>query len=127
MLTWGPSFLSPQDFGLDVPAFRTLVGDDCPLPFLLLAIHCCSVRASPSLPSALSVSRRVCPIPGDGRKTQGPTSRALSEAAPVSAHQMEPSARAPFTEITHHLEWILEQLSEPAPLTRAPLTHNQGK
>ncbi|XP_025288670.3 dual specificity testis-specific protein kinase 1 [Canis lupus dingo] len=69
-----------EDFGLDVPAFRTLVGDDCPLPFLLLAIHCCS---------------------------------------------MEPSTRAPFTEITQHLEWILEQLPEPAPVPRAPLTHNQ--
>lgn len=71
-----------EDFGLDVPAFRTLVGDDCPLPFLLLAIHCCS---------------------------------------------MEPSTRAPFTEITQHLEWILEQLPEPAPLSRVPLTHGQGK
>lgn len=70
-----------EDFGLDVPAFRTLVGDDCPLPFLLLAIHCCS---------------------------------------------MEPSTRAPFTEITQHLEWILEQLPEPAPLSRVPLTHGQG-
>lgn len=41
--------MSPQDFGLDVPAFRTLVGNDCPLPFLLLAIHCCSVSVTPSL------------------------------------------------------------------------------
>ncbi|XP_054376951.1 dual specificity testis-specific protein kinase 1 isoform X3 [Pongo abelii] len=69
-----------EDFGLDVPAFRTLVGDDCPLPFLLLAIHCCS---------------------------------------------LEPSTRAPFTEITQHLEWILEQLPEPAPLTRTAQIHNQ--
>lgn len=45
----------------------------------------------------------------------------------MSTHQMEPSARAPFTEITQHLEWILEQLPEPAPLTRASLIHNQGK
>ncbi|KAK1334343.1 hypothetical protein QTO34_005347 [Cnephaeus nilssonii] len=80
-LTTKKGSLELEDFGLDVPAFRTLVGDDCPLPFLLLAIHCCS---------------------------------------------MEPSARAPFTEITQHLEWILEQLPEPAPLTRAPLMHNQG-
>ncbi|XP_007945107.2 dual specificity testis-specific protein kinase 1 [Orycteropus afer afer] len=70
-----------EDFGLDVAAFRTLVGADCPLPFLLLAIHCCS---------------------------------------------MEPSARAPFTEITQHLEWILEQLPESAPLTNAPPTQNLG-
>lgn len=40
---------------------------------------------------------------------------------------MEPSTRAPFTEITQHLEWILEQLPEPAPLSRVPLTHGQGK
>lgn len=69
-----------------MPAFRTLVGNDCPLPFLLLAIHCCS---------------------------------------------MEPSTRAPFTEITQHLEQILEQLTEPTPLAKtplakAPLTYNQG-
>lgn len=32
-----------QEFVLEVQAFHTLVGDDCPLPFLLLAIHCCSV------------------------------------------------------------------------------------
>lgn len=70
-----------ENFGLDVSAFRALVGEDCPLPFLLLAIHCCS---------------------------------------------MEPGTRAPFSEITPHLEWILEQLSEPAPLTRAPLTHTPG-
>ncbi|XP_021077986.1 dual specificity testis-specific protein kinase 1 [Mus pahari] len=76
-----------EDFGLDVPAFRTLVGNDCPLPFLLLAIHCCS---------------------------------------------MEPSTRAPFTEITQHLEQILEQLPEAMPLAKTPLakapltTYNQG-
>lgn len=70
-----------EDFGLDVPAFRALVGGDCPLPFLLLAIHCCS---------------------------------------------MEPRTRAPFTEITQHLEWILEQLPEPASLPRVPLTRGQG-
>ncbi|ERE83232.1 dual specificity testis-specific protein kinase 1 [Cricetulus griseus] len=75
-----------EDFGLDVPAFQTLVGKDCPLPFLLLAIHCCS---------------------------------------------MEPSTRAPFTEITKHLEQILEQLPEPAPLSKmllaeAPLPYNRG-
>lgn len=64
-----------------MPAFRALVGGDCPLPFLLLAIHCCS---------------------------------------------MEPRTRAPFTEITQHLEWILEQLPEPASLPRVPLTRGQG-
>ncbi|EPY72674.1 hypothetical protein CB1_106475001 [Camelus ferus] len=39
---------------------------------------------------------------------------------------MEPSTRAPFTEITQHLEWILEQLPEPAPIPRASLLHSQG-
>ncbi|EPY78570.1 dual specificity testis-specific protein kinase 1 [Camelus ferus] len=38
---------------------------------------------------------------------------------------MEPSTRAPFTEITQHLEWILEQLPEPAPIPRASLLHSQ--
>lgn len=45
----------------------------------------------------------------------------------VSPYQMEPRTRAPFTEITQHLEWILEQLPEPASLPRVPLTRGQGK
>jgi hypothetical protein len=32
-----------QDFGLDVDAFESLVGD-CPTPFLNLAVLCCNVR-----------------------------------------------------------------------------------
>lgn len=45
---------------------------------------------------------------------------------------MEPSTRAPFSEITQHLEQILEQLPEPTPLAKtplakAPLTYNQGE
>lgn len=43
-------------FGLHVLAFRILVGDDCALSFLLLAIHCYSGRAS--LPS---LSQPACP------------------------------------------------------------------
>ncbi|XP_074052278.1 dual specificity testis-specific protein kinase 1 isoform X2 [Macrotis lagotis] len=71
-----------EDFGLDVAAFRALVGKDCPPPFLLLAIHCCS---------------------------------------------MEPSSRAPFTEITQHLEHILEQLPGPQSLVKpAPSALTQG-
>lgn len=119
--------LSPQDFGLDVPAFRTLVGNDCPLPFLLLAIHCCSVSITPSLTPSMS-----CLLgPRDrGRETHLPPGPRVS--CPVCSHQMEPSTRAPFSEITQHLEQILEQLPEPAPLsktplTKAPLTYNQGK
>lgn len=50
--------LSQQDFGLDVPAFRTLVGNDCPLPFLLLAIHCCSVSVTPSLTPTCELSSK---------------------------------------------------------------------
>uniref|UniRef100_A0A4X2LC21 dual-specificity kinase n=1 Tax=Vombatus ursinus TaxID=29139 RepID=A0A4X2LC21_VOMUR len=71
-----------EDFGLDVAAFRALVGEDCPPPFLLLAIHCCS---------------------------------------------MEPSSRAPFTEITQHLEHILEQLPGPQSLVKpAPSAPTQA-
>ncbi|XP_072462988.1 dual specificity testis-specific protein kinase 1 [Notamacropus eugenii] len=71
-----------EDFGLDVAAFRALVGEDCPPPFLLLAIHCCS---------------------------------------------MEPSSRAPFTEITQHLEHILEELPGPQSLVKpAPSAPTQA-
>lgn len=47
--TWPhPTPISPlQDFGLDVTAFRTMVGIDCPAAFLQLAFHCCSVSPSP--------------------------------------------------------------------------------
>ena len=38
-----------QDFGLDITTFHTMVGTDCPMAFLQLAFHCCSV----SLPSLL--------------------------------------------------------------------------
>ncbi|CAN0299009.1 unnamed protein product [Bubo scandiacus] len=31
-----------EDFGLDVTAFRTMVGTECPAAFLQLAFHCCS-------------------------------------------------------------------------------------
>lgn len=54
------------------------------------------------------------------------------EQSCLSIHQMEPSTRAPFTEITQHLEQILEQLPEPmplakTPLAKAPLIYSQGK
>ncbi|KGL73160.1 Dual specificity testis-specific protein kinase 1, partial [Tinamus guttatus] len=32
-----------EDFGLDVTTFRNMVGIDCPVSFLQLAFHCCSV------------------------------------------------------------------------------------
>uniref|UniRef100_A0A8B9IC84 dual-specificity kinase n=1 Tax=Anser brachyrhynchus TaxID=132585 RepID=A0A8B9IC84_9AVES len=36
-----------EDFGLDVTAFRTMVGIDCPAAFLQLAFHCCSGAGDP--------------------------------------------------------------------------------
>uniref|UniRef100_A0A8B9ZIR3 Uncharacterized protein n=1 Tax=Anas platyrhynchos TaxID=8839 RepID=A0A8B9ZIR3_ANAPL len=35
-----------QDFGLNVTAFHTMVGLDCPAAFLQMAFHCCSVSPS---------------------------------------------------------------------------------
>lgn len=110
-----------------MPAFRTLVGNDCPLPFLLLAIHCCSVSVTLSLTTSVSCLLKP------GREWWKLTVFMSPErSCPVFIHQMEPSTRAPFTEITQHLEQILEQQPEATPLakpplTKAPLTYNQGE
>ncbi|XP_040399136.1 dual specificity testis-specific protein kinase 1-like isoform X2 [Cygnus olor] len=48
-----------EDFGLDVTAFHTMVGLDCPAAFLQMAFHCCSV--SPCCGDAqILVSHRGC-------------------------------------------------------------------
>uniref|UniRef100_A0A493TFS1 dual-specificity kinase n=1 Tax=Anas platyrhynchos platyrhynchos TaxID=8840 RepID=A0A493TFS1_ANAPP len=45
-----------EDFGLDVTAFRTMVGIDCPAAFLQLAFHCCSMQPT-SRPSFLEITQ----------------------------------------------------------------------
>ncbi|NXU56342.1 TESK1 kinase, partial [Turnix velox] len=45
-----------EDFGLDVTAFRTMVGIDCPATFLQLAFHCCSMEPT-SRPSFLEITQ----------------------------------------------------------------------
>lgn len=45
-----------EDFGLDVTAFRTMVGIDCPAAFLQLAFHCCSMEPT-SRPSFLEITQ----------------------------------------------------------------------
>ncbi|KAL8204138.1 UNVERIFIED_CONTAM: hypothetical protein K2H54_068326 [Gekko kuhli] len=47
-----------EDFGLDVAAFCTLVGVDCPAPFLQLAFHCCSMEPTVR-PSFLEITQRL--------------------------------------------------------------------
>ncbi|KFV67771.1 Dual specificity testis-specific protein kinase 1, partial [Dryobates pubescens] len=45
-----------EDFGLDVTTFRTMVEIDCPMTFLHLAFHCCSVDPT-SRPSFLEITK----------------------------------------------------------------------
>ncbi|KAJ7335108.1 hypothetical protein JRQ81_013049 [Phrynocephalus forsythii] len=47
-----------EDFGLDVAAFCNLVGADCPVAFLRLAFHCCSMEPT-ARPSFLEVTQRL--------------------------------------------------------------------
>uniref|UniRef100_H9GKE6 dual-specificity kinase n=2 Tax=Anolis carolinensis TaxID=28377 RepID=H9GKE6_ANOCA len=47
-----------EDFGLDVPSFCNLVGPDCPMTFLQLAFHCCSMDPT-SRPSFLEITQRL--------------------------------------------------------------------
>ncbi|KAM9167292.1 dual specificity testis-specific protein kinase 1 isoform 2-T2 [Mergus octosetaceus] len=45
-----------ENFGLDVTAFRSMVGIDCPAAFLQLAFHCCSMQPT-SRPSFLEITQ----------------------------------------------------------------------
>ncbi|XP_040399138.1 dual specificity testis-specific protein kinase 1-like isoform X4 [Cygnus olor] len=45
-----------EDFGLDVTAFHTMVGLDCPAAFLQMAFHCCSMEQT-SRPSFLEITQ----------------------------------------------------------------------
>ncbi|XP_065596141.1 dual specificity testis-specific protein kinase 1 isoform X2 [Cyrtonyx montezumae] len=45
-----------EDFGLDITTFRTMVGNDCPVAFLQLAFHCCSMEPT-SRPSFLEITQ----------------------------------------------------------------------
>ncbi|NXN11336.1 TESK1 kinase, partial [Indicator maculatus] len=45
-----------EDFGLDVATFRTMVEIDCPVTFLQLAFHCCSMEPT-SRPSFLEITK----------------------------------------------------------------------
>ncbi|XP_061468678.1 dual specificity testis-specific protein kinase 1 isoform X2 [Rhineura floridana] len=47
-----------EDFGLDVAAFCNLVGANCPVTFLQLAFHCCSMEPT-SRPSFLEITQRL--------------------------------------------------------------------
>ncbi|XP_071886530.1 dual specificity testis-specific protein kinase 1 isoform X2 [Anas platyrhynchos] len=50
--------ISPErrDFGLNVTAFHTMVGLDCPAAFLQMAFHCCSMEPT-SRPSFLEITQ----------------------------------------------------------------------
>ncbi|XP_077202763.1 dual specificity testis-specific protein kinase 1 isoform X2 [Paroedura picta] len=70
-----------EDFGLDVAAFCTLVGVDCPAPFLQLAFHCCSMDPAVR-PSFLEITHRLEAILEEQRRAGDP---ALQSEGPSSS------------------------------------------
>ncbi|XP_060092459.1 dual specificity testis-specific protein kinase 1 [Heteronotia binoei] len=56
-----------EDFGLDAAAFCTLVGADCPAPFLQLAFHCCSMEPA-ARPSFLEITQHLEAVLEEQRK-----------------------------------------------------------
>ncbi|NXK56239.1 TESK1 kinase, partial [Chauna torquata] len=68
-----------EDFGLDITAFRTMVGIDCPAAFLQLAFHCCSVSPcgrDALIPAVRGCTRGagdplLCPCPGVAGRAAG--------------------------------------------------------
>nr|XP_056704429.1 dual specificity testis-specific protein kinase 1 [Euleptes europaea] len=72
-----------EDFGLDVAAFCTLVGVDCPAPFLQLAFHCCSMEPT-SRPSFLEITQRLEAVLEEQRKAGDPALQSDGPSAPGS-------------------------------------------
>ncbi|XP_014380764.2 dual specificity testis-specific protein kinase 1 [Alligator sinensis] len=73
-----------EDFGLDIAAFRNLVRDDCPAPFLQLAFHCCRMEPT-SRPSFLEITQRLEGILEQQLGAEGtvPSVQADGEAMPT--------------------------------------------
>ncbi|XP_054842372.1 dual specificity testis-specific protein kinase 1 [Eublepharis macularius] len=82
-----------EDFGLDVAAFCTLVGADCPGPFLQLAFHCCSMEPA-SRPSFLEITQRLEAILDQQRKAGGSILQSDGTSAPGSPVAMLNGQRA---------------------------------
>uniref|UniRef100_A0ACB8EP30 Uncharacterized protein n=3 Tax=Sphaerodactylus townsendi TaxID=933632 RepID=A0ACB8EP30_9SAUR len=88
-----------EDFGLDVAAFCTLVGADCPAPFLQLAFHCCSIEPT-ARPSFLEITQRLEAILEEQRKGGASTLQSdgpSTPASPVAALTGKAAAQEPAT------------------------------
>ncbi|XP_015261020.1 PREDICTED: dual specificity testis-specific protein kinase 1 [Gekko japonicus] len=87
-----------EDFGLDVAAFCTLVGVDCPVPFLQLAFHCCSMEPT-ARPSFLEITQRLEAILEEQRNAGTPPSRAMGPAPPGALwwRRCQAAAKEPAT------------------------------
>lgn len=100
-----------QDFGLNVTAFHTMVGLDCPAAFLQMAFHCCSVSPCRGDVQIL-VSHRGCLSLPTGAASRWYTPRAGGWTAALngdpSCLQMELTSRPSFLEITQYLNgmWV---------------------
>ncbi|NWV24010.1 TESK1 kinase, partial [Origma solitaria] len=84
-----------EDFGLDVTTFRTMVEIDCPIAFLQLAFHCCSMEPT-SRPSFLEITQCLESILQHqlGAESAGATLRSASH-----------TEQSPLRELgTQHLE-----------------------
>ncbi|NXY24059.1 TESK1 kinase, partial [Atrichornis clamosus] len=86
-----------EDFGLDVTTFRTMVGIDCPVAFLQLAFHCCSMEPT-SRPSFLEITQCLESILQHQLGTEGVAGRPASrtEQSPLrelGTHHLQPDQR----------------------------------
>uniref|UniRef100_A0A6I8N9J5 dual-specificity kinase n=1 Tax=Ornithorhynchus anatinus TaxID=9258 RepID=A0A6I8N9J5_ORNAN len=113
-----------EDFGLDVAAFQALVGEDCPPPFLLLAIHCCSMEPKARAPFA-EIAQRLEQIleqhPGPpGRPQLSPQLTPRTDPATASAQWLlpPPPPPAPGLRLSRSRSDLLPPPPSPAPPAR---------
>ncbi|EOA93410.1 Dual specificity testis-specific protein kinase 2, partial [Anas platyrhynchos] len=76
-----------EDFGLNVTAFHTMVGLDCPAAFLQMAFHCCSMEPT-SRPSFLEITQCLEGILQHQLGTEGVARRPASHAKQLLLHEL---------------------------------------
>ncbi|NXD87757.1 TESK1 kinase, partial [Halcyon senegalensis] len=89
-----------ENFGLDITAFRTMVGIDCPVAFLQLAFHCCNMEPT-SRPSFLEITQCLESILQHQLDAEGAATTLLGVAGRVASR----AEQSPLRELgTQHLQ-----------------------
>ncbi|NWI17407.1 TESK1 kinase, partial [Crypturellus soui] len=93
-----------EDFGLDVTTFRNMVGIDCPVSFLQLAFHCCSMEPT-SRPSFLEITQCLEGILQHQLATEGIGDPLLCLCPGVAGRVPVRTEQSPLRELgTQHLQ-----------------------